>query len=956
MARDVSRTVSGPLLAFCARLKRLQVASGMTQVALAHHVSLGKSQMSDILNGNIRDLPDKDLIDMVVHACLDHARKTTKPLSANLGDEDEWRRRYNDLEYDFEVVAPHPRRRTLDPPSVRAPVLDRQDVVLLAQSRLHDAKGQLRKVSDCTDPVALGVHPAARADADAAETLASKQDAEPAYVARDADANPLLTEAFERGGLVIIEGASAAGKTRMAFEAMQRLAANRWLVVPDNLSSLRALKDAKVRLRNTVVWLDDIDDYLTTGGLDASVLDALCPPGSVEVLLGTLRSEARRNLRAASQDISINRAIQDIINRASLIRLDRALSPAERARAELNREDSRIAAALDQQTGAGFAEYIAAAPAAFLRWQSARDGEDLVAGAVISAAVDARRAGFRSPIPVTLLEALHICYLAARDKHRAGNSSFAEALIWATEPVKGASSCLIPLSTDSYEPFDYLVDRAQATSSIRDIPAEAWPALLSSAQGGDLISLGYSAHQAERRDIAERAWLRAAEGGELTAMFNLGEMFRETDLVQAEKWSRRAAEAGFIGAMNSMGLLLNRLGRMREAERWYRLAGSAGDAHAMYNLGNMLMATGRTDEAQQWFQRSAETGHAAAMFNFGCTFRETEPATAERWWRRAAAAGHDFAMINLGVVLADPGEAEHWARLAAETGKPDAFYNLGYLLEETKRSEEAEIWYRRAAESNHAAAMFRLGVMLNETRPAEAGQWWQRCAETEDLDAMFNLGVLANAADRLDEAEHWYMRAASAGHIASMNNLGTLLCETKPEEAEYWYWLAADAGDTTAINNLDLIRHTMDRERCEHWCRRAAETGHVKAMDWLALLISETHQTEAEQWWRRAAGDGHVDAMYNLGVALKETGRLAEASQWWRKAADAGDIQASYNLGVLLHETDPAEAEKFYRRAAESDHKRAMHNLSALLRESNPTEAELWSSRAAEANQSATGT
>lgn len=48
----------GPVARFCGRLRRLQEASGVKQSALAAKASLGKSQMSAILNGQIKKAPD----------------------------------------------------------------------------------------------------------------------------------------------------------------------------------------------------------------------------------------------------------------------------------------------------------------------------------------------------------------------------------------------------------------------------------------------------------------------------------------------------------------------------------------------------------------------------------------------------------------------------------------------------------------------------------------------------------------------------------------------------------------------------------------------------------------------------------------------------------------------------------------------------------------------------------
>jgi chloramphenicol 3-O-phosphotransferase len=87
---------------------------------------------------------------------------------------------------------------------------------------------------------ALGVHPAA--------TDAAKP---PPYVRRDVHES--LGEALTAGGLVIIEGRSAAGKSRLAFEAIQAFASDRWLIVPATPQALKDLLKAEVLLRRAVV-------------------------------------------------------------------------------------------------------------------------------------------------------------------------------------------------------------------------------------------------------------------------------------------------------------------------------------------------------------------------------------------------------------------------------------------------------------------------------------------------------------------------------------------------------------------------------------------------------------------------------------------------------------------------------------------------------------------------------
>lgn len=111
MTRKGNSSISSPLRSFCLKLKRLQEASGLTQTALAKHVGLSKSQMSAILNGSITRLPDQDLIGIVVRKCMEHAAKSHRSLPIDLRREEDWKRRYNDLESDLEMVPRAPAKQ-----------------------------------------------------------------------------------------------------------------------------------------------------------------------------------------------------------------------------------------------------------------------------------------------------------------------------------------------------------------------------------------------------------------------------------------------------------------------------------------------------------------------------------------------------------------------------------------------------------------------------------------------------------------------------------------------------------------------------------------------------------------------------------------------------------------------------------------------------------------------------
>jgi hypothetical protein len=291
----------------------------------------------------------------------------------------------------------------------------------------------------------------------------------PPYIGRDAETDQRLMDKFDQGGLAIIVGPASAGKTRLAYEAARRHAGGRLLLFPSDPQALKRLRDAarpKDRLANAVVWLDQINTYVTEGGLNGAILNFLCPEEVTDIiLLGTLRREDYNALTAGTGlTPEIMQAARDVLDHAAIIHLSTELTDDERIRAEAQRADPRIAAALDQRNGAGFAPYLAAAPWALDRWLANAESP---AGKLVTAAIDARLAGFQAPLTPSILKELHAVYVTS--------PNFDDALAWCLEPVRGASGCLIPEpgAAPAYRPFTYLLDYAQS-HRMPPIPDDAW--------------------------------------------------------------------------------------------------------------------------------------------------------------------------------------------------------------------------------------------------------------------------------------------------------------------------------------------------------------------------------------------------------------------------------------------------------------------------------------------------
>ncbi len=117
------------------------------------------------------------------------------------------------------------------------------------------------------------------------------------------------------------------------------------------------------------------------------------------------------------------------------------------------------------------------------------------------------------------------------------------------------------------------------------------------------MRVGVAAYEDNAFKHAVTAMQVLADRDSPTAMFNLGVILRERggeqDLIDAEAWYRKAAQAGYSRAMNNLRVLLEQRGGEQDlidAEAWYREAAQAGDRDAMYNLGAILnsVAVSRT--------------------------------------------------------------------------------------------------------------------------------------------------------------------------------------------------------------------------------------------------------------------------------------------------------------------------------------------------------------------------
>ena len=773
-----------------------------------------------------------------------------------------------------------------------------------------------------SDPLELGVHRAPISDGNAV----------PRYVQRDIDEElrRQMKGAAEQGGMVLIIGDSTAGKSRAAYEAMQTSMPSHRIFAPDNAADVRkgvvALLSGADRF---VIWLDDLDRYVSEEGLTVSMLRYLLRKRVA--IVSTMRSERYNrlhNLASTSLDdhgYAIARIGDDILNLVEPLLLPRLWSRSELDRAS-GAGDERLDTALDHSDTYGLAEYMAAGPLLTRELRIASEGGGHPRGAaIVTAAIDLTRAGLPEGVESDMLREAHIPYLQAAGGALLEPETIDDALKWATARRFGVTGFLLPSgSANGYRVFDYLVDTAERSST--EVPQHVWDSVIAAVRDNDTrtyaVAAAASGHgrgditesmlsdlaergnsraayllgtylQSEERDSDARAWFqKAAEAGQIEAFVHVGlSLARSSDLEGAEIWFRRGADEGNLHAMTHLGVILRERGETKEAETLLRQA--AGEEEGLVSLGQLLAADGRVQEAEERLREAADGGSIQALNALGVIFADLNRTDeAEEIWRSGSESGDGVCAFNLGALFAnrrDFKESEKWFRTATERRTSGARGRLGAVLARQGRSSEAEIELRRSAEDSDASAMDNLAILLlTAGKNEEAERWARASVEQGESSARGTLASILKKAGKTDEAEVILREVAASGDDDASLELGALLeAQERWPEAQASYREAAERGNAEAACKVGrLLDWLGESDEAKLWLARSEVGGHPHASCVLgSLLLNSGDIVGAEAAWIRAIEGGHMDSAERLARMLAGVpGRGGDAAKWLRQA------------------------------------------------------------------------
>lgn len=743
----------------------------------------------------------------------------------------------------------------------------------------------------------LGVHRAV--ETGPKRLPASLGSALPVYVPRDHDGTKLweaLDPDHPVNRLVVLVGKSTTGKTRSAAEMARRRLGDWELFVPADTGALLQWIERDPRPR-TVLWLDELRDFLAGGNgpAVAAALRRLLASEHRVVALGTLWPEDwQAHAGNDAEPHQGSSAVRELLGRAVRVDVPPQFSAMEWDRA---REQRTLAFAVEScSTTRKLTQFLAATPHLLRRYADA----DPYCKALLTAAMDARRLGYRALFTSRFLKHASVGYLDERSRVSPPRDWYARALHYATTEVKGAVAPLTPLRTapgvgaaDGFQLADSLEEHARSARSQVTVPAEVWDALVAAAEDPDDL---------------ERLGMAAQSRG----------YFRYMNL-----FCRPAAAQGRGTALHLVMRYLEGQGRAEEAIALRIAAAEAGDSYEMERLAWHWERRGQRDKAKEVWRRAAEESDTTAQSGLaGVLARDGDVAAAETWWRTAAEAGHAGAMRELAQSLEARGlgrDAELWWRRAADAGEWLAAHRLTRLLRESGRGDETvEIWRPRAA-LNDTEAVIELARALEAAGdPIAAAEWWQRAIDKGSPKAVFGLRWLLFRFGNTEDSYRVVSRAIAAGDTEVIEEL----CKrnggdiTLIRGVERGLRRACAAGSWAARDVLSAFLSADGRteEAVALWLP-AAEAGDFASMRWLIHLmwISKNYR-EVERWENRMVEAGDGSAMASRAQTLLEAGRLQEAESWQRRALETGyTANSPVNLEYLLRKTGrAAEADRLH--------------------------------------------
>ncbi|MFJ7958910.1 hypothetical protein ACIQ62_21755 [Streptomyces sp. NPDC096319] len=696
----------------------------------------------------------------------------------------------------------------------------------------------------------------------------------------------------ERSVMRVLLGDSSTGKTRAAWEAIQRLPGGWRLWHPAGPDDL--LESIDLVVPRTVLWLNEINRFLLSGDASrdekvaARLIGLLRSARSAPVLvLGTSWHEHRSTMMTAPRD---EREQTKALLARCWIRVPEMLSEDELTTltAEPERTDRRILQAARLAESGHVIQYLAGGPAQLERYETGSPA----ARAVLQAAMDARRLGHGLDLPRAFLKDVAAEYLTPLQRDLARPDWFPRAVEYLSAPCRGVRGPLTPAAGSSlpnsrepshYRLSDFVELHARRHRQMVCPGAEFWAAAVRhAASARDKVALSREALARGRTKDAEALAMAAAEGGEGAALSMFALWLEEHNKDEdALSYFELAAEIGDAEAQVVLAWRHERAQRFDEAERWYRKAVESGDRFdAAVGLASVLSQRGDDTAAAQLYETVLDRGF------FGARVVEYQA----RWL--ADQDQHDRAL--------------DLATLSFQAGNGGAFTGLAwsYMYTDTPRAIEVFLHAIKAGDKNAPREL--AWVYENEGDTASAEHFCEIAVSMGETNALRGLGMIRRSKGDHRSAAGLLWRAYNLGVCHALPELARLREEAgELKRAERLYWRILQEGDSSAERDLVRILETTGRTRqAEDLAARSATLLEVLARARAARGECEA----AEHVLLPAIRQGNPNLLLPLAAIRRQRGDIAGAQRALRQAQDAGVRFAAQPLAELEEESARPEA------------------------------------------------
>jgi tetratricopeptide (TPR) repeat protein len=643
-------------------------------------------------------------------------------------------------------------------------------------------------VSEALDPFVFEVHEAISPAGVA--PLASRL---PVYIRRqhDGDLEKVVDRAVAgESGLAVLLGNSSTGKTRSAWEQVQRLPEPWRLWRPMSPNELLATLPAIGP--HTVLWLNELHRYLHTDDVrrDETIaswlLETLRDPDRAPVLvLGTLWHEYRLRLAPAEIDNDVRPQVRTLVSGHFIPVLETFTENELRLLASAAKQDPRLVEARARAEEGHVTQYLAGGPAQIERYLTA----DPAAQAILHAAMDARRLGWGLSLPTAFLVDAAQAYMTELQRDNLPSDWFDRAVSRYLLPLcRGARGPLSRVRLESsatasetdYRLADYLEQYGKRIRSELRPPDAFWlAALRDEVAGRDQASLARAAYVRDRTDIAHQLARAAAASGDTSGVASFAALIEQNeDREAALPYFRLAAENGHAWSQVVIGTWHEDKGEWETAKTWYSLADDGENPQALVGLASIQSRLGQAERAEQLYEQALAVGGARTVeYQARHLAEQGEHDLALQLASRSFEHGNYEALTGLAwtYVSTDKSRAFTVMEHATRLGFQDAIAEL-IILSTTVKNPELTLAYCDIAEqSRHPNTLRVAGTILlrkgHERRGAallwrafNAGLHW----------ALFPLGELREKQGRTRGARKIYRSLAKVGQSYALVKLAAL--------------------------------------------------------------------------------------------------------------------------------------------------------------------------------------